>query len=382
MKKSILVLVLSDLRSDARVRRQIQALQHTYAVTVVSFGGDPSPDYELIIIHPTKLTLFRKAIASVFLLFRFFSTAHRILHNYYYLPRQLAGRDFDLIIANDVETLPLAFYFPGNHKIIFDAHEYAPRHFEDKVMWRIFFQAFNTWLCRKYIPLIGGMMTVGKGLAKEYKKYFGVEPVVVTNANDYFDLQPSPVSADKVRLVHMGIATPSRQLELMINMMHFLDDRFTFDFYLLTPGFASKKTMTYIDDLKQIAEHLPNVRILPAIKSNEVVKTINQYDIGVFLLQPVNFNYKNTLPNKLFDFIQARLAIAVGPTPEMAEIVKRYDLGVVSQDFTPESLARELQQLTSEDILTFKINSGSAAKDLNAAKNAVLIQSLVSDVLR
>ena len=382
MKKSILVLVLSDLRRDARVRRQIQALQHTYTVTVVCFNGDSSPDYELITIPPTKLTFFRKAVASIFLLLRLFSIAHRILHDYHHLlTRQLARRNFDLIIANDVETLPLAFSFPGNPKVIFDAHEYAPRHFEDKVMWRIFFQAFNTWLCRKYIPLTSGMMTVGKGLAREYKKHFGVDPVVVMNANNYADLQPSEIPADKIRLVHVGIATPSRQLELMINMMPFLDDRFTLDLFLLTPGFASKKTRGYIDDLKQVSERFSTVRILPPIKGTEVVKTINQYDMGVFLLPPVNFNYENTLPNKLFDFIQARLAIAVGPTPEMAEIVKRYNLGVVSEDFSPESLAKKIQQLTREDILTFKINSGVAAKDLNAEKNAVIIQNLVSGIL-
>ena len=29
------------------------------------------------------------------------------------------------------------------------------------------------------------------------------------------------------------------------------------------------------------------------------------FDVGVFLLEPVNFNYANALPNKLFEFVQA-----------------------------------------------------------------------------
>ena len=259
MKKKILILVLSNLKHDARVRRQVLALTNKYAVTVVCFGGDRVTDYELIVISPTKLTFLRKAITSVFLLLRLYSIAHKILHNYHAIMHQLADRKFDLIIANDVETLPLAFSFPGKPKVVFDAHEYAPRHFEDKKMWRLFFQDFNTWLCKKYIPLTSGMMTVGRGLAQEYERNFHVLPIVITNANNYVELDPSPVEEKKIKLVHHGIATPSRKLELMIDMMALLDERFTLDLMLLVPGFASKKTQGYMDELRNLSEtRFPN----------------------------------------------------------------------------------------------------------------------------
>ena len=381
MNKKILILVLSNLKHDARVRRQVLALKNNYDTTVVCFAGDPPDGYELITITPTKLTLLRKAITAVFLLLRFYSIAHKILHHYYPLLQRLADRKFDLIIANDVETLPLAFVFPGSPKVVFDAHEYAPRHFEDKKMWRIFFQGFNTWLCKKYIPLTAGMMTVGKGLALEYEKNFQVTPIVITNANNFVELEPSKVEENKIKLVHHGIATPSRKLELMIEMMAMLDNRFTLDLILLVPGFASKKTRLYIDELRARAQSDARINIIPPVPSTEVVRVINRYDIGVFLLPPINFNYENTLPNKLFDFIQARLAIAIGPTPEMAEIVHHYRTGVVSNDFTPESLADKLNSVTKSDIETFKRNSGMAAKKLNAEINAVSINNLISKVL-
>lgn len=379
--KSVLVLVLSDLRHDARVRRQVAAIAQNYNTTLVCFGAEESTDYQTVIIKPTKFTLFRKAITSVFLLLRFHSIAHKILHNYYYLVKQLEGQRFDVIVANDIETLPLAFAFPGNPKVVFDAHEYAPRHFEDKRSWRIFFQAFNTWLCKKYIPKTAAMMTVGKGLAREYEKNFKVRPFVITNANNYHELEPSNVLTDRIRLVHHGIATPSRKLELMIQLVSLLDSRYTLDLMLLTPGFASQKTKQYLNILKVMAAQEPRVRIVPPVSSSEVVRTIHQYDMGVFLLPPVNFNYENTLPNKLFDFIQARLGIAIGPTPEMATIVNDYNIGVVSERFTPESLAIKLNQLTTEQVMQFKRNATRAAKELNAEVNAEQINSLVSKAL-
>jgi hypothetical protein len=379
--KKVLVLVLSNLKHDARVRRQILALKDNYKTTVVAFGGDPSPDYELIVIKPINLNLFRKALASVFLLLKMYPTAHRILHNYYSVVSTLSDRKFDLIIANDVETLPLAFAFPGKRKVIFDAHEYAPRHFEDKKMWRIFFQDFNTWLCKKYIPKTTGMMTVGKGLALEYEKNFQVRPTVITNANNFFDVQPGVTPENKIRLVHHGIATPSRKLELMFDVMALLDNRFTLDLILLTPGFASKGTRQYLDDLRERTKQDSRIKIIPPVKSSEVVNAIRHYDMGIFLLPPVNFNYENTLPNKLFDFIQARLGIAIGPTPEMAEIVNHYHLGIVSEEFTPKSLAEKLGKVTKTDIETFKKNSNAAAAELNAEVNARKINAMISQVL-
>ncbi len=380
--KKILVLVLSNLKHDARVRRQVFALKYNYKITVVCFGGDPSDHYELIVIKPTKLTLFRKAITSVFLLLKLHSIAHKILHDYYFITKTLADRKFDLIIANDIETLPLAFAFPGRPKVVFDAHEYAPRHFEDKKMWRLFFQDFNTWLCRKYIPLTAGMMTVGKGLALEYKKNFNVTPTIITNANNYFELEPGAVLENKIRLVHHGIATPSRKLELMLDVMALLDDRFTLDLILLTPGFASKTTQQYLNNLRILAQRDQRIKIVPPVKSNEIVNTICKYDMGIFLLPPVNFNYENTLPNKLFDFIQARLGVAIGPTPEMAEIVHRYNIGIVSENFTAQSLANKLTKITKSELETFKKNANVASQEMNAELNAVKINDLISQTLK
>ena len=225
------------------------------------------------------------------------------------------------------------------------------------------------------------MMTVGNGLAKEYEKNFNVTPIVITNANNYHELEASKVSDDRIKLVHHGIATPSRKLELMIQLVSLLDSRFTLDLMLLTPGFASQKTKQYLNVLKIMAAQEPRVKIVPPVSSSEVVQTIHQYDMGVFLLPPVNFNYENTLPNKLFDFIQGRLGIAIGPTPEMAAIVNEYNIGVVSDQFTPESLAIQLNQLTTEQINVFKRNSSRAAKTLNAEVNAKSINDLLSKVL-
>jgi hypothetical protein len=380
--KEILVLVFSNYKQDARVQRQVNVLKKNNRVTLVCFAADDDPDLEIIRIQQTRLTTSRRILLGLALISRRYQSAYAIFHNYGFLIDQLSTRNFDLIMANDVDTLPLAFALKKNARIIFDAHEYAPRHFENNLVWRIFFQPFNVYICRKYIPLTDAMLTVGKGLALEYEKNFGAKPVIITNAQRYYpDVPPSALLPGRLRLIHHGIANPSRRLELMIEMMEHLDERFTLDMILLTSDYASGKTKTFIENLKISAAKNPRIRILPPLRSHEIVPTITNYDVGVFLLPPVNFNYENTLPNKLFDFIQARLAIAIGPSPEMAAIVKDYNIGIVSEDFTPKALADKLNALDTETLTTLKANTTRAAAELNAERNAGIFGALVDDVL-
>jgi len=379
--KYILILCFSKLQHDARVSRQIDFLKKTYRITAVAFDGIPDPDVDLIKIERPKLTLFRKAILSVFLILRMHSTAYRLLHGHTELKLRLSDRQFDLIIANDIESLPLAFELDPQAKVLFDAHEYAPRHFEDKTSWRIFFQPFNLYLCKKYIPQVKAMTTVGAGLAHEYHKHFSVDPVIITNATRYHEINPSPVKPHGIRMIHHGGATVSRRLELMIELMRHLEERFTLDLMLIVPELASPKTKNYINRLRTLANGDPRIAFLPPLKSHEIVSFINQYDIGLFLIPPVNFNYANTLPNKLFDFIQARLGIAIGPTPEMARIVSAYNIGVVAEDFSPESLAFQLNKLSASDVEQFKLNALRPAKELSAEANKIKLLELVQKIV-
>ena len=377
--KSVLVLVFSNLKHDARVKRQINWLRKKYAVTVVCFDAEEIPGVTFIRIRQTRLTTLRKGMLALTLALGSYKLAYRIFHNYGYLGEQLNAK-YDLVVANDIDTLPLAFQWKGAAKVIFDAHEYAPRHFENNWIWRTFFQPFYIHLCKQYIPRTSAMFTVGEGLAKEYESNFGVKPVIITNSTRYFDLEPSTVLPDRIRLVHHGIINPSRRLELMIDMMARLDSRFTLDMILMTSDYASAQTRTYIHEFRRRAEENPRIKILPSVRSDKVIDTIRQYDIGVFLIPPINFNYANTLPNKLFDFIQARLAIAIGPTPEMANIVTRYGNGVVAEDFQAASLAQKLNAITQEELIRYKNKSSVAARELNAERNETIFMQVIDEL--
>jgi hypothetical protein len=176
-------------------------------------------------------------------------------------------------------------------------------------------------------------------------------------------------------MIHHGAAVSSRRNEVMLEMMNYVDERFTLDLMMVVGN------VKYYDKITSLARKRKNVRIVPPVPMQEIIPATNRYDIGLFLVPPTTFNLQYTLPNKFFEFIQARLAVAIGPSVEMCKIVQKFNCGVVSKDFTPRSLANELNQLTPEKIMEFKQHSHVAARELNAEVNGKRVREIVHGLL-
>jgi hypothetical protein len=204
--------------------------------------------------------------------------------------------------------------------------------------------------------------------------------VIITNAPAFTNIRPNPTHPEKIKLVHQGIANPSRKLELMLDMMEHLDHRFTLDLMLMEP--IHRSNIIYLKKLKELAHKNTRIRFVPPVPTDRIIPTVNQYDMGIVLIPPINFNYQNTLPNKFFECIQARVALAIGPIPEMKKITEKFEIGIVSEDFTALSLAQKIQSLTAGNIDVFKKNTTAVANELNAGKNEIIFTDLINRVLK
>jgi len=180
---------------------------------------------------------------------------------------------------------------------------------------------------------------------------------------------------EKIRLIHHGGAIKGRKLELMIKMMRYLDPE-NFDLtFMLVPS-----DKTYYDCLVKLARKYNNIHFIDAVSFSEITRILNNYDIGVYILKPKDFNKKYALPNKLFEFIQARLAIAIGPSIEMVKIIERYKLGVYSDNYSPKILAKCISQIKPEEIMKYKWNADKYARELSAEENIKKIKNIVAEL--
>jgi len=104
-------------------------------------------------------------------------------------------------------------------------------------------------------------------------------------------------------------------------------------------------SVSYIEQLRKLAAQLAPNRIFfhDPVPPAQIVQQIQRYDVGLYLLEPSNYNRAMGTPNKLFDFIAAGLGVCIGPSPAMAELVHQYGIGVVAP---ASSLAMSQGRLT------------------------------------
>jgi len=153
--------------------------------------------------------------------------------------------------------------------------------------------------------------------------------------------------------------------------MDHLDERFSLDLILVASD------PRYLERLKSLAQRQSRIRFLPPIPMQDIPSFINNYDLGLYILEPNSFNNRHALPNKFFEFIQARLGVAIGPSPEMSRFVRQYDCGVVSPDFSPAALAAALRPVTAAQIDAWKQGAHAAADILNWERESEILSAEV-----
>ncbi|MDD7385348.1 MAG: hypothetical protein SPI12_00500 [Actinomycetaceae bacterium] len=377
-RPKILVVSLTDISIDARVLREISVVEKFGETTTLGYGPKPMYGDEHLQLPDSAKSLPQTPEGVIDLALHRFVAAAKATPAFKEAMKLLAGRRFDAVIANDARALPVAFAASHGAPVWGDMHEYAPEERTHVASWRILVKPLMDFYCRTFLQECQETSTVSAQFAGLYWDNYGVDCNVIWNASPYVPLKPSvPDPNGKIRLVHAGGAVYGRNIENMMKAVAQLGDPFTLDLYLV-PGNDGGK---YLSQLKQAGKDYSNVTIHPSVPPKELSATLNQYDIGIHWLPPYNDNAIYTLPNKIFDYTQARLGVAIGPTMAMADIVHQYDLGLVSDGFEYDDIEGTIAQLNADNVQAFKEAADRAAYDLSFDQQAKVIEGIMSRLL-
>jgi hypothetical protein len=390
--RKILLISLSNISSDSRVLRQITALlNNNFFVITAGFGNLTlnHPNHIHIEILPKdKLKFLGVSLLSILNL-------NSIKPMINFLTKEFINKlkliNFDLIISNDLHNLPVVIYLSqinNNKPIILDIHEYFIDEYSNKTNYLPIRKIFYSNLIKKYKKELNQikLITVNESIAKLYQNDFNLNNFeIILNCPYYYNIPAKLFTNNPIKMVHIGTAIKTRKLENLILLFNHIDvnlrSNFELDFYLIADN---KTRRDYLKYLKKIANKIENIKInfFNPIPPSEVIPKLSQYHIGLSYIYPSNTNHLYSLPNKLFQYIQARLAILSSPNPEMAQIVSKYNLGFISQDYTPLSLANTLLLFNRENINKFKENSDKAARILNYDNEASKLINLINKSLK
>jgi glycosyltransferase involved in cell wall biosynthesis len=300
----------------------------------------------------------------------------------------LISRPAQLVLANDLDTLPAAFMAARmkGSELVYDSHEYfteVPELFTPDGRSRL---ARRVWLAleRAIFPRVRHIITVNDSIAAAYRERYGSTLTVVRNIPMHRDLGPLPSRAD------LGLPTDRFILILQgsgINVQRggeeaVLAMRELPDCLLLVVGGGDAWPVLH----GLVEQHGLNdrVRLLPRMPYERMMQYTRNADLGLSLDKDTNLNYRYSLPNKLFDYFRAHIPALVTDLPEVAGIVRRFSAGVVIPAPDPARIAAEVRALqgNAEARKALRQNAIFAAASLDGEREKAVLTALFQDLER
>ena len=332
--KKIIVTVTNDLTSDQRVHKVCRTL-HNAGYDVFLIGRKLSNSKPLNRSYKTKRIslLFNKGV----LFYAEFNLRLFFVLLFY---------KKDILLANDLDTL-LPNYLISKlqiKKLVYDSHELfseipelVNKPFTKKV-WRS--------LERRVLPKLKNTYTVSNSIADYYDKKHQTKFKVIRNlplmiktiskGNFSFDHKGEKI------ILYQGAINIGRGLELIINTMPFISNCIL---VIIGNGDIIKNLKSYVKNINLVKK----VRFLESLTPNELQKITPLANIGISIEEDLGLNYRFSLPNKIFDYINAEVPILVSNLPEMRKIIDTHKVGEIVKERSPQKLALQIKELLKKD---------------------------------
>ena len=370
-KKIAFVSVINDLVTDNRVNKTCMALiECGYDVTLVGrklSNSLPIPNW-------TFKTIRLKMIFKKGPLFYFFFNLRLFFVG-------LINKT-DLFYANDLDTLAPMFLLSKLKKkpLIYDSHELfceVPELKSSRIKKSIW-QKLEWYI----IPKLKTCITVNVSIAKIYEAKYNVPFYIIRNISDFDQsfipksrVQLSLPEDKKIILLQGAGINVDRGAEELIDAMEFVQNAVL---YIIGSGDVWENLKQKVLFNKNIQNKVVLINKLP--KSELINYTFNA-DLGLSIDKNTNLNYLYSLPNKIFDYIQAEIPILASRLPEIENIILQYKIGDFIDDHNPKTIANKLNEmLYSQQLSSYKKYLAIAKKEITWKSEKEKLLTIIKNI--
>ncbi len=365
--KKIIFSVTNDLVTEKRVDRIASSLVKAgYDVSLIGFRHYNAKDLSKRLYSTYRFRMFFRS--SIWFYIEYNIKLFRFLMN----------QKADILVANDLDTL-IPCYLTSLFKrseLVYDSHEFFTE--VPELQGRFFTRAVWLAIEKLILPRVKHSYTVSQSIADEYSKKYNLKMQLVRNIPYKNSLsapkekmtEPNSVilnalpllrltGSDFKIIIYQGALNMGRGIEETIMAMHHVKNAF---FLIAGSGYMRREIIQLIQK-----ENLEDkVYFLGKIPFENLVEITCRAHIGISLEKNMGLSYYYSLPNKLFDYIQANVPILASPLPEIKNIVENYNLGLFIENYEPEHIASKLEFMLHSKCARnlWKQHLAKAAKEL------------------
>jgi glycosyltransferase involved in cell wall biosynthesis len=242
------------------------------------------------------------------------------------------------------------------------------------------YKPFVRHLERSGIAAADSVSTVGVGLSRALAHLYGLAepPLVVRNVPDRTAAPDAAKTEWPLRLLYHGIVMPHRGLEELIAAA----SRWREPHALTIRGHGADGYVSRLKAAAAASAAASRIRFAPPVPPGEVIAAAaRDADVGVFFPPLETIQQRFMLPNKLFEYIGAGLAIAVSPAPDMVEVVERHGAGLVGRGWSVDDIVEVIDGLTKAKVEAWKTASRAAATELTWTRESLLFRERIEQLL-
>lgn len=270
-----------------------------------------------------------------------------------------------LYIANDWPMLPIAAELARRTGAIYiyDSHELAAAEYADSRKWRLVNLPYVRAVEARYIGGAATTLTVSQGIAETLQRLYGLaeQPTVIRNMPGFREVARHVVDPKRISVVYHGLVAPGRGLEALVTSVPAWRE----EFRLTIRGPASPAYGSYLREIAVAGGSNGRIEFAPSVKPDRLIDEAAKSDIGIFALPGDTLHATLALPNKFFDYVMAGLALCIADLPEMAALVRRYELGRLIKATDATAIAASINSFDTAAVEKYRTNALHAARELN-----------------
>lgn len=272
----------------------------------------------------------------------------------------------DILLSNDLDTLVANFLASKirRKELFYDSHEYYTE--TPELVNRKFVQGIWKRIEQWIFPKLKHVYTVNDSIAGLFTEKYHRQVGVVRNIPYRQEYKPGRSRKElglpdnkKIILLQGAGINIQRGTEEMIEAMKYIDSAV---FVIIGGG-------DVLGELKKMSREMSldnRVMFIPKMPFQELYQYSVHADLAVTLDKDTNINYRYSLPNKIFDYIQARIPVLASDLPEIRKVIEQYGIGRIVSSHEPEAIAHAVTAMLNdpEQYEIWKENLSFAAEEL------------------